>query len=169
MHYAVLKSLFPLNLEGASDHEMLVEGQVLDAVYDMLESITLEISPTTAVHTLDRWEAEFGIFSDSSVSTSVRRGIVKARMREKAFLKKGTLSRDVFINIADAMEYSVTIEEAPEMFRAGISRAGDRVYSSQLLWIWTIVVHGVSEAPELEAVITDIAPPYSRVVFRYEP
>jgi len=168
-HYQALKALFPLNIEGVFDQDILVEGQVLDNLYTLLESITLEISPTTAVHTLDRWEAEFGIVPDSSVSASVRRGAVKARIREKANIKKGTLSRDVFINIADAMEYSVTIEEAPGMFRAGISRAGDRVYSSQLLWIWTVVVHGASEAPELEAVITDIAPPYSRVVFRYEP
>lgn len=167
-HYQALKALFPLNVEGVFDQDVLVEGQVLDSLYALLESITLEISPTTAVHTLDRWEAEYGIIPDSSVSPSVRRGVVKARMREKANIKKGTLSRDVFINIADAMGYSVTIEEAPGMFRAGISRAGDRVYSSQLLWVWTVVVHSVSVAPELEAVITDIAPPYSKVLFRYE-
>lgn len=168
IHYQALKSLFPISLEGISNADMQVEGQVLDAIYDLLESITLEISPSTAIHTLDRWEREYGITPNPALSISARRGIIKARIREKANLKKGSLSRDVFINIADAMGYIVTIEESPATFRAGISRAGDRVYSAQLLWVWTVVIHNATEAPNLEAVIREIAPPYSRVEFRYE-
>jgi uncharacterized protein YmfQ (DUF2313 family) len=167
-HYNSMKKLFPLSVGGVFDVHLEIKGHHLDSALAIVESIAAEASPSTAVHTLDRWEREYGILSDSGVDTSVRRGIIKSRMREKSSSNRGSLSRDIFIRIADALGYTITIEESAELFRAGISRAGDMVFAAGQLWVWTVVVHGYLSAPDLEAVLSDIAPPYSLLQFRFE-
>jgi uncharacterized protein YmfQ (DUF2313 family) len=164
-HYTAIKKLFPLDLGPISDSDMQIEGALLDAAMQTMQSVLDEMSPSTAVQTLTRWENEFGI--KTGIDITQRRNAIIAKMRERATLKKGGLRRGIYIAIADAMGYDIAIIEAPSVFRAGISKAGDPVYSKSKLWVWTVIVNNASSASNLEALFNDIKPPYSRIEFQY--
>lgn len=165
-HYDVLKKLFPIDLGELADEDMKIEGQIFDNVNNALHSVLLEISPSTAVKTLGRWEKEFGVIPKTT-NEAQRRNTVKARMRELASSSNGSLRKALFISIAEALGYTIEIHEAGPLFRAGISKAGDRVYSTVSIWIVTVVVMGVSGADDLEELFNDIFPPYIKIEFEY--
>ncbi|HEX2958920.1 MAG TPA: putative phage tail protein [Chitinispirillaceae bacterium] len=164
----MMKKLMPVDLGPLHDSLLKAKGSVLDAALSVLNSVVLEISPGTAVHTLERWERSYGIVPNNSISSAVRIGTVRARMREKANNKTGTLCKDVYVNIAAALGYEVEIIEASAPFRAGISKAGDPVTEIGELWNVTIVVNNATSAPALETLFNEIFPPYLALTFEYE-
>jgi len=166
-HYEMMKKLFPVNLGPLHDKLLAADGAFFDDALSALNSAVSEISPSTSVHSLDRWERAFGIAPNAGTIAD-RVGVVLARMREKANNKTGTLRRSVYISIADALGYEIEIVEASAPFRAGISRAGDPVTDSGELWHATIVVNNAVSAPDLESLFNEIFPPYVALTFEYE-
>jgi uncharacterized protein YmfQ (DUF2313 family) len=165
-HYEALKKLSPIQLGDNFDSDLQIEGKMFDSAMDAINSILSEISPSTATSTLSRWEREWGIIQNGS-EINARRNAILAKLRLRTNLQNGGLREQIFINIADGLGYEISIIESGEMFRAGISKAGDPVFSSKTLWVWTVVVHGESSAPALEELFNDIKPPYTRINFEY--
>ncbi len=167
-HYEMMKKLVPVDLGPQHDSLLQAKGAIFDNALAIVDSAALETSPGTAVHTLERWERSYGIVPNLSASTESRRGTVRARMREKANKKIGTLNKEVYISIADALGYEIEIIEASAPFRAGISKAGDSVSSTGELWHVIIKVINAASAHNLEALFFDIFPPYLALNFEYE-
>lgn len=167
-HYEAIKKLFPLVLGPISDADMAIEGMILDRAYERQLSVLQEILPSTAVQTIGRYEKEYGIFPRSS-NLQERRNAVVAKVIQRTSLKKGGLRRSLFISIAAALGYTINIIESSGLFRAGISKAGDKIYSSSVLWLMRVAVYGVSSAPDLEALFTEIRPPHLKLRFEYLP
>lgn len=164
-HFDSLKKLIPLDLGAMADEDLKIEGQIFDQAEVAIQTILIEISPATAVQTLPRWEGEYAVGSKGD--TTARRNAVVARMRELAASSDGSLRRDIWVAIADALGYEIELIESPAMFRAGISKAGDRVYSTSVLFVLTVVVLGESGADDLEELFNDLMPPYLKLEFDY--
>ena len=159
-HYHALKQLLPIDLGPLSDADMQIEGALLDEAIAHAESVINEFFPSTADLTLARWEKEYALYPAINASKEDRRAALKARI-----LERGGLSRPYFVSLAAALGYTIEISQSPPMFRAGISAAGDKVYSSALLWEWTVLVVDAHEAPELESLFNDLNPPHLRLTF----
>ena len=56
----------------------------------------------------------------------------------------GGLSIPYFIRLAAASGYTITISE-PQPFRAGVNRAGDRLASEDIMWVWWVDVAAQSQ------------------------
>lgn len=166
-HYDSMKMLFPIDLGEQFDQRLAIKGALLDTADQAIDSMIDEMFISTATEkTIHRWEKEFGISSNGQ-NLADRRSAVMAKYRQRISLKKGGLRRGIFIAIADALGYSIDIVESVRPFRAGISAAGDPVYSGSVLWTATIVVKNASSAPELEKIFNDLFPPYVQLVFQY--
>jgi uncharacterized protein YmfQ (DUF2313 family) len=166
-HFNSMKTLIPVELGEQFDQHLMIKGSMLDAADRAIDSMIDELFISTASEkTIQRWEKEFGI-ALSNQSLETRRALVIAKYRQRISLKKGGLRRGIFISIADALGYTINIVESGKPFRAGISAAGDRVYSGSILWTATIVVQNKSSAPDLEALFIEIFPPYLQLVFQY--
>lgn len=165
-HFDAIKKLIPLELGIMADKDMKIEGQMLDMANDTLQAALNELSPETAVMTLDRWQKEYGVILNSTDNAARRKAVI-ARMRELASSSEGSLRRGIYVAIADALGYEVELLESAEMFRAGINMAGDRVYEPSQLFVLTVVVLGESSADDLEELFTDIVPPYIKLEFEY--
>lgn len=159
-HYHSIKALFPLDLGAFSDSDMKIEGEVFDVAVARAESVINEFFASSATITLSRWEREYGVIVPEGASDEDRHSLLQARI-----LERGGLSRTYFVELAAALGYTIEISESPPMFRAGISKAGDRVYSSAYLWEWTVLVVNAHEAPELVHLFNDINPPHLRLTF----
>jgi len=159
-HYHSLKALFPIDLGPLSDAEMQVEGSQLDSALMQTESLTKEFFSATATNTLEQWEREYAIPASPEKTIEDRRMAINARMLERA-----GMSTRYFVDVAWALGYEIEITESPQPFRAGISKAGDRVYAPGVLWEWTVLVVNAHEAPELVELFNDLNPPHLRLTF----
>lgn len=166
-HADMINKLMPVKLGELSDEEISVEGQMFDSFYSNFSSVLNEMFPSTATDTLTRWEKEYGI-KNQSVSITNRRATVNARLIERVDLKNGGLRKSKFISIAEALGYTIQISSSSDFFRADISAADDILYDTDVLWTMIVTVAGVSSAPDLEQLFTDIRPPYLRLVFIYQ-
>jgi len=164
-HYNSLKMLYPVDIGKNLDSKIAIDGYHLDKAYNTIMSVLNELFPATSVESISRWEKEYGSFNDGNLSD--RQNGVVSKKRQQSDLKNGGLRKSLYVSIAGALGYSISILESSQPFRAGISRAGDPVYSSSALWTATIAVQGVSSAPSLEALLNDIFPPWIRLVFEY--
>jgi len=159
-HYNSLKSLFPINLDSDSNTEMQIEGALLDSALLKIEELAAEFFPLSANVTLEQWEREYAIPASSGKTVEERRMALNARLLERV-----GMSTKYFVDLAWALGFVVEITESPQPFRAGISKAGDRVYSANILWQWTVLVVNAHEAPELVELFNDLNPPHLRLTF----
>lgn len=124
-----------------------------------------EWDPSTASETLEDWERALDITPPDGATEDERRVAVAAK-----YIARGGQTPAYFISLAAALGFTVTITEVPphrwrvnvletpytvrvQSFRAGASRAGDRLRS------WTV--------PELEDQINEAKPAHSRALFVY--
>lgn len=167
IHYNSIKQLFPLDLGELSDLDMQIEGDLLDQTQSDLQSIISELFASTATELMSRFENEYDVRPSSGQTIQDRRNAVVAKERLISALKLGGLKKSLFVSIAAAMGYQIQISDTLNMFRAGISRAGDPVYSTSQIWLMVVTVTNASSAPDLVALFTDIRPPYLRLEFLY--
>lgn len=169
-HSDVLNQLLPFEFGGDSPAENAVDGVVLDVLETCAASLLSEMHGDTATVAglLADHERLFGIRVAVGASLADRQARVASRRAER-----GGLSIPYYIGIAAALGYTITISEGDDNvvpFRAGISAAGDAVFTFTERWTWTVTVHGINGtpgAPALEVLLQDLRPAWTTLDFAY--
>ena len=162
-HEDILKLLFPIELGGVFPDDVAIEGKHLDSAETSAEKLLQEMFPDTTTELIEECERVLGIVPDPGDTLDVRRERVLSKVREV-----GGLSKDYFIKLAEALGYTVEIEEIVP-FMAGWSAAGDRLYVEDAVFCWKVRVYGVTSAPDLEAKFNALKPAHTYVFFEYQP
>lgn len=115
--------------------ELAAEGQSLETVHRCGQAVAGAVTPWYASHYLADWERVLGLTPGSGNTWQQRLSRVIAKIAET-----GGLSIPYFIRLAAGMGYTITISE-PQPFRAGVSRAGERIYIKEIIWCWTVNIH----------------------------
>lgn len=172
MHKDVLKQLMPIELGPLSALDMTIEGAHLDAAEASAARLLHEMFPQSASAGIADWERVCGVSPASGDSLQIRQGRVIAVLRAR-----GGLSLPYFTALAATWGYTITIEEllagtdglgdegifrwrvtftsTPLIyFRAGRSRAGDRLVDGPL-------------AAAMEGLFTELKPAHTQVIFAY--
>lgn len=162
-------------LSGLSPEFARIHGRVLDLIR--------ESDPRTTIEMLAEWERALGLPDNCSSTLAptlqARRDDVLTKL-----VSLGGQSRAYYIAVAGRLGYTITIDEfAP--FRAGRSRAGDRVYGLDWTWVWRVngppvtvryFRAGKSRAGDrlrtwgngaLECRLNQIKPAHTRIIFSY--
>ena len=126
-HAAALAQLCPL-AENPGQTAMALE---LDRLVSAIDGIYDELFPLTAVATLDRWEALYGLDGDGSEED--RRATLMA-----AYNADVGISQRFYAALAISMGHSVAIKPPSRMCRVGVSHVGQPVYSHDEQWTWTV-------------------------------
>lgn len=162
--------------------ELCAEGAALDTSQKRADTVKGAITPLNAEQLLPDWERICGITPPAGGVYQQRLQAVLAKLAET-----GGLSIPYFIHLAAGVGFQITIDE-PSPFRAGSSRAGQRLTGEEVIWVWRVNVRGsatrtyrfragVSRAgerltyasePVLETVLNDLKPAHTLVVFTYQ-
>lgn len=118
----------------ALDAELTAEGNVFRLADLSSEAVTGGITPLFAANLLSDWERVLGLTPADDAPYQQRLDAVLIKLAET-----GGLSRAYFIGLAATAGYSITIDEF-EPFRAGVNRAGDRLYVPEVIWVWAVNV-----------------------------
>lgn len=140
------------------------------------------VTPFYASNLLADWERVLDLTPAEGASYLQRQQRVLAKLAET-----GGLSIPYFIRLAFNLGYTITIDE-PQPFRAGVSRAGDRLWIPDIIWVWVVNTHntesttyrfraGTSQAgerltsfgdPIIEEVFQDLKPAHTFCYFTYQ-
>lgn len=188
---ASLKALLPKGRIWQAD-----EGSVL---YQLLYAIAVEITrvetrvldllneadPNTTYELIEEWEKMLGLPDDCTgtpVSLEQRRQLIIAKLTQRQ-----SLTKQYFIDLANSLGYEITVDDFEEFspFRAGISRAGERLFS--LGWVYVFALNlpldnyipfraGTHSAGErlvefgddvLECLVNENKPAHTVAIFQY--
>lgn len=146
------------------------------------DNLLVDAFPCTSVELLPEWEATLGLPDPCTGELPTLQQRQQAACTK--FAARGGQSVQYFIDLAASLGYEITIKQfAP--FRAGINRAGDRVYSDAWANTWAVIGPmqtvtyfraGMSRAGEplatwgnalLECMIRAYAPAHTVVLFEY--
>ncbi|EEJ9456036.1 DUF2313 domain-containing protein [Salmonella enterica subsp. enterica serovar Infantis] len=185
-HHDLLAALLPpvsyQPQEPRINAELNAEGRMFDALYSGVKSITGAVTPFYAENLLPDWERVLSLTADAGDTYQQRLSRVLAKLAET-----GGLSIPYFTRLALNMGYRITIDE-PEPFRAGTGRAGDRIYTPDIIFMWRVNVFttllqnyrfraGQSAAGErlswfadavIESVFNDLKPAHTFCYFTYQ-
>lgn len=180
-HKDILKLLFPVEIEGVFDDDLAIEGKHLDSAQVDAEKLLSDIFPDTASSSIADWERLYEIVPDPDSTLQARRSEVVRKFKERL-----GLSRQFYINLAQLYGWTITIDEFWP-FMCGWNQTGEMLYAENAKWCWRVNVSrtpiyrfrvGESFAGErltwwpantaLEALITDLKPAHTAVVFNYE-
>jgi len=162
--------------------ELLAEGNSLAQAENKSNEVLDGVTPLLAVSLLSDWGRVLDISPSSGMTVQQRRQQVLARINAT-----GGLSRAYFINLAKSLGYDITIDE-PQPFRAGVSRAGERLYVEDIIWVWIVNILNVNAqiyrfragssvsgerlmtfgGDVLEPMFNDLKPAHTYVVFTYK-
>lgn len=162
--------------------ELEAEGAQFTCVEQRADRVTGGITPLFAQELLADWERVTGLSPGEQDTYQQRLAAVLAKLAEI-----GGLSRAYFIRLAANLGYTITIEE-PDVFRAGVNRAGDSINSPDVIWIWRVNIFsskiqnyrfraGGSAAGErlsyfadtvIEFVFNDLKPAHTFCYFTYQ-
>lgn len=162
--------------------ELYAEGNAIEAATTAADRVKNAVTPLYAEAMLPDWERVLLITPSSSDTYQSRLNAVLSKLNET-----GGLSISYFVNLASNIGYQIAIDE-PQQFRAGISRAGDRINADEIIWVWSVYVAGghvktygfrAGESaagerltsysdPIIEAVLNDLKPAHTLVYFSYQ-
>lgn len=162
--------------------ELWAEGNSLDVALAYAKKVEGAITPFFAGELLSDWERVCGITATPGAPYQVRLQAVLAKLAET-----GGLSIPYFTRLAGGLGYIITIDE-PQPFRAGSSRAGQRIAAFDVIWVWRVNVAGgavrtyrfragMSRAgerlayaadPVIENVFNELKPAHTLAVFSYQ-
>jgi len=137
LHKDVLRLLFPISLDGDFIEDIDLEGSHLDDVYDRASDFLTEIFPDEALELLSDWERVTG-FPDDCIGPETD-PVERRRNILSRIAGYGGLSMPYFIDLADNLGYTVTINEFPA-FRMGIEGMGDFIRDPDFRIVWEVVV-----------------------------
>ncbi|HDR9099675.1 MULTISPECIES: YmfQ family protein [Burkholderia] len=161
--------------------ELKAEGAALDAALENADRLLAGITPDGAGEMVTDWERLLGVTPRSGASQQERIATVVAKIGET-----GGLSIPYFKQLAAKLGYTVDIVE-PQYAQAGVSRAGDAMWVTDIIWVWQVVVSGSPIVayqaragtaaagdpitsfgdPVLETVFDDLKPAFTYVYFKY--
>lgn len=135
-HGDILKLLYPIDLQGVNQDDMVLEGKQLDTAQASAERLLRECFPDMTCDLLASWERVYGLvpFAEDPMQLRIEKLIQKIRAH-------GGLSRAYFISLAATMSYTIAIEEYLP-FMCGWGRCGDPLYVPEVRWIWRVSVSG---------------------------
>lgn len=153
--------------------------QTLDTTASLAEG---GVTPFYARSLIPDWERVLELVPQEGATYQQRQQRVLAKLAEV-----GGLSVPYFIQLAKSLGYTITIDE-PQPFRAGINRAGDRLWVQEIIWVWRVNVQysgaqvyrfraGSSAAgerltafgdPVIEDVFRDLKPAHTFCYFAYQ-
>lgn len=162
--------------------ELAAEGAALDAAQASARRIVRGVTPLYAEALLPDWERVCGLTPAAGATYQQRLELVLAKLAEV-----GGLSLPYFTRLAANLGYRIDIDE-PQPFRAGVNRAGDRLWTPDIQWVWLVVVHGGATRtyrfraggsvagerlttfgdPVIEALFEDLKPAHTFVYFAYQ-
>ncbi len=165
LHKAALASLIPLDLGGAHDADLEIEGLQLDLAAADLEALRQSLITDVA---------EIVASSDRIKLTPIHGSIAKPFLVAVA----ASLGYTIYIqDYAVSMAYwqcagDELLEEPWAYFTAGCAMAGDYLAQEDptLPWVWEVVVTaapGAAPVPGLETVLNDLKPAELRLNFTY--
>ncbi len=117
----------------AVQREMAFDAAALTTADRQSQRVTDALHPATAGTLLLDYERVYGL-DYRGKTVQQRTADVLAKINAT-----GGLSRRYFIELAAAHGVEIAIEE-PQPFRAGVSRAGDKLWNSDAIYIWLVNV-----------------------------
>lgn len=183
---SLLSLLLPFDSYQPNQPRLSAELTAESNAFDAIESSSLfalgAVTPFYADKLLADWERVLGLVAPPDSGYQQRQQRVLAKLSET-----GGLSIPYFVRLAANLGYVITIDE-PQPFRAGINRAGQRLYVDDIPWVWvvnvknsnTMIYHfraGSSATGErltsfsdqvIEALFNDLKPAHTFCYFTYE-
>jgi uncharacterized protein YmfQ (DUF2313 family) len=112
-----------------------LESMAVQNLKDSATTIITEMLPDTTASFIDKWEAQYGLVFDSSLTIEQRRLRVISSMRAR-----GGLSIAYFVSIAESLGYTLETGSSSKWFnildgiyipfRSDVSKCGDMIYDS---------------------------------------
>ena len=179
-HKEVLKLLFPIELGGAFEDDLVLEGKHLDTAQARGRQLLREMFPHTALESLSDWERVLDLVPGSDEPLQSRRDKIVKKLRES-----GGLSIPYFTALAESLGYQVAIEEPlPSMCDwafADDELIGEGAYDTWILKIFNQPIYEarVDEScvdepllwwesqAYLETLFTDLQPGHTTLAFDY--
>lgn len=185
-YYNLLNRLLPLPSYSPGqpllDASLRAEASVFDDVETSAGLAEGGVTPFYAQNLLPDWERVLAITPPEGATYQQRQQRVISKLSEV-----GGLSIPYFIQLAKSLGYAITIDE-PQPFRAGINRAGDRLWTKDIIWVWRVNIKnsgaqiyrfraGSSAAGEsltafgdsiIEEVLRDLKPAHTFCYFAYQ-
>ncbi|UJX40884.1 DUF2313 domain-containing protein [Desulfovibrio sp. JY] len=132
-HAALLQALLPESYAptGLIEPELAAEGVALDTALLVSLDPLRGLTPLAALEWLEDYERVYGLPGDcrqQGLLLQERLALLAIALTERA-----AINRAYFIWLADQLGYAVTIEEF-DQFRAGFSRAGERISNYEALF-----------------------------------
>lgn len=158
------------------------EANVFDDIEASADVVEGAVTPYHAGSLLADWERVLGLTPAANSGFQQRQQRVLAKLSET-----GGLSIPYFIRLAANLGYTITIDE-PRLFRAGMSRAGERLWDGDTIWVWMVNISnsqtvafrfraGISTAgerltsfgdPVIEEIFKDLKPAHTFCYFAYQ-
>lgn len=185
-HYTLLNLLLPpvsySPRQKVLAASLQAEANVFDAISTTATLAEGGVTPFYARSLIADWERILDLYPPEGATYQQRQQRVLAKLAEV-----GGLSIPYFIQLASSLGYTITIDE-PQPFRAGVNRAGDRLWVEEIIWVWRVNVQnsgtqvyrfraGSSAAgerltsfgdPVIEDVFRDLKPAHTFCYFAYQ-
>ncbi|GJL37219.1 phage tail protein [Enterobacter hormaechei] len=162
--------------------ELTAEAAAFDATTITAAIALNAVTPFYAQTLLSDWERVLELTPAAGATYQQRLQRVLAKLAEV-----GGLSIPYFVQLAGRLGYTITIDE-PQPFRAGVNRAGDRLWIKDIIWVWRVNVQnsgtqvyrfrtGSSAAgehltsfgdPVIEEIFSDLKPAHTFCYFAYQ-
>ncbi|NVO00768.1 MAG: DUF2313 domain-containing protein [Geobacteraceae bacterium] len=165
LHRDVLRLLSPIDLQGAHQLDLSVEGAALDRSFNRVNDLLFEMFPDTSSELISRWEQRYGLISTPLQTLQQRRNLVIARIRYR-----GSLCQQFYITIAASLGYNITIDEnfLGDRYAWRVTVSNTPIYEfyvedsccEELLLDW-------DEPFALEGVLQDLKPADTQIIFAY--
>ena len=137
-HYKAISQLYPLKM----DAEEYVVSRELDRALEYVDAAYPEIFPSKAIATLERWEDLYEL-DHTGTLVNRRQALLAAVNRDSGIAERH------YIGLAASMGFNIAIIKPPRMFRAGLSRAGSKVYDLDEQYTWTVVCDRLESSSSL--------------------
>ncbi|EBA8451644.1 TPA: YmfQ family protein [Escherichia coli] len=185
-YFTLLNRLLPLVSYSPGqpllDASLRSESGVFDTLDASAGLVEGGVTPFYARSLLSDWERVLDLTPAEDATYQQRQQRVLAKLAEV-----GGLSIPYFIQLASNLGYFITIDE-PQPFRAGVNRAGDRLWVEDIIWVWRVNIQnagaqsyrfrsGSSAAgeyltsfgdPVIEEVFRDLKPAHTFCYFAYQ-
>jgi len=141
-HSDALKKLFPISLGGRFDEDIAIEGQHLDGAESSADTLLANLVPNAINQDLiEDWEKTLAIIPSLSSTLEERFNDIVFNLQ-----RSGGLSKPYFISLADALGFTVEIEDI-RPFESGIGMVGWPIMDPGIKWCWLVRVLNHTTTP----------------------
>lgn len=120
-----LEKLIALPMEGDYGGLLTGLGQMFDDAETRIDDLADEGFATSASESLEKWYKDYGLAFDAGDSDAFKLKVLLAKLNET-----GGMSIPYYVKLAGLMGEVMIVNDSI-LFRAGISKAGDRVYPAE--------------------------------------